>query len=702
MLARSTRWLSLVLVLSVALATLTVADEPSTGGGNGRVPLKTQDVFELEFASDPQIAPDGSSIVYVRNFFDKTVDQKRSTLWSVLPDGSQHQVVESGSYQLSAPRWSPDGTRLVYLSKGEPSDNGTEIYCRWVNSNRTTRLTQLQRKPEHVTWSPDGKWLAFVMLVPAQREPLVKLPSAPDGAEWAKPPTIIQRINFRLDGKGYLEDAYPQVFVLPAEGGTPRQITSGPFNHQGPLAWTHDGAILFSANLDPKWELNPRQSDLYEVSVESGKLRRLTNRKGPDEAPVVSPNGKQIAWLGFDDRMIGSQLYRLYVMNRDGSESREIKSKLDRSLQNPRWDGRSEGLYVQFDDQGHTKLGHLSTDEKYQEIATDVGGTTLGRPYQSGSYSVSKKGLLAFTRTDPHRPADVAIARLDADSRYLTSLNADLFSQRELGKVEEFWFKSSLDGMKTQAWLVTPPDFKHALKGKRKRYPMILEIHGGPFANYGWRFSAEVQMYAAAGYVVLYVNPRGSTSYGQKYVEEIHHAYPGKDYDDLMSAVDSVVDRGFVDPAQLYVTGGSGGGILTAWVVGKTGRFRAAVAAKPVINWYSFVLTTDVYPYFWQYWFSGLPWEKPTEYLDRSPISLVGNVTTPTMLMTGENDHRTPITQSEEFYQALKLRGIDTALVRIPGASHAIVKRPSNMVNKVTCILSWFEKYGPGAGNKKD
>ena len=205
----------------------------------------------------------------------------------------------------------------------------------------------------------------------------------------------------------------------------------------------------------------------------------------------------------------------------------------------------------------------------------------------------------------------------------------------------------------------------------------------------------EMQLYAAAGYAVLYVNPRGSTGYGQKFVEQIHHAYPGHDYDDLMTAVDVVLKRGFIDEDQLYVTGGSGGGILTAWIVGKTERFRAAVSAKPVINWHSFALTTDVYPYFWQYWFSDYPWRKPEEYLKRSPLSLVDNVVTPTMLLTGENDHRTPISESEQFYQALKLRGIDAALVRVPDASHGIVKRPSNLMNKVAYILSWFKMHAP-------
>jgi acylaminoacyl-peptidase len=240
-----------------------------------------------------------------------------------------------------------------------------------------------------------------------------------------------------------------------------------------------------------------------------------------------------------------------------------------------------------------------------------------------------------------------------------------------------------------QGWLVKPPGFDPA-----NRYPLILEIHGGPFANYGPRFAAEMQLYAAAGYVVLYTNPRGSTSYGEEFGNLIHHAYPGQDYDDLMSSVDAAIALGYVDPERLYVTGGSGGGVLTAWIVGNTDRFRAAVVQKPVINWTSFALTADATNFFSRYWFPAPPWERPEEYWRRSPLSLVGKVSTPTMLVTGEQDLRTPIAESEQFYAALKLRGVDTLLVRVPGAPHALDQRPSQLIARIRYILAWFARYG--------
>jgi acylaminoacyl-peptidase len=331
----------------------------------------------------------------------------------------------------------------------------------------------------------------------------------------------------------------------------------------------------------------------------------------------------------------------------------------------------------------------VTLDGKVSTVARNVGGTSLGRPYASGTFSTDGQGNIAYTRSRADHPADVAVGLKGTEEpRRLTHLNDDLFSQRRMATTEEFWFQSPKDGHRIQGWIVKPPEFDAT-----RKYPLILEIHGGPFADYGDRFAAEMQYYAAAGYVVVYINPSGSTGYGQEFANRIHHNYPGPDYDDLMAGIDAVIAKGYIDTDNQFVTGGSGGGIMTAWIVGKTNRFRAAVSAKPVINWYSFVLTSDGYPFFNRYWFPGVPWENTEHYLRRSPIAFVGNVTTPTMLLTGEDDHRTPMSESEQFYQALKLKKVDTLLVRVPGASHAIVKRPSRLIAKVSHILKWFEMY---------
>ena len=317
-------------------------------------------------------------------------------------------------------------------------------------------------------------------------------------------------------------------------------------------------------------------------------------------------------------------------------------------------------------------LALVSLDGKVRTIAEGLGGTDLGRPYTSGRYSVARNGRVAFTHNSPcasrRRRHGHAGWRRDACSPRSTTT---CFGNKTLGAVRELTWKCSQDQREIQGWVITPPDFDPA-----KKYPLILEIHGGPFAAYGPNYTTELQLFAAAGYIVLYTNPRGSTSYGEEFGNLIHHAYPGDDYDDLMSGVDALIAQGNVDADNLFVTGGSGGGVLTAWIVGKTDRFRAAVVAKPVINWSSFVLTSDVNNFFYKYWFGAQPWEQPEQYWKRSPLSLVGNVKTPTMLLTGEADYRTPIAESEQYYQALKLRKVDTVMVRIPEASHGMTARP--------------------------
>jgi len=647
------------------------------------------DVFELEWASEPQIAPDGQRVVFVRNSMDIMADRRRSTLWIVGADGSDMRPLTSGARNDAVPRWSPDGRRLAFLSHDEA---GVQLYVRWMDTGQSARLTNLQSPPQAIEWSPDGSWLAFLMLVRSEAKPFAEAPAKPEGATWAKPPRVIQRLLYRADGEGYLQDGYRQLFVLPAEGGTPRQLTSGAYDHDGPPVWTPDGkALLISANRRDDWEYRPLESEIYEVSVVDGSLRALTDREGPDRHPIVSPDGRQIAYLGFDDRRQGYQVTRLNVMNRDGGGKRVLTAAFDADVESPAWSADGKGVVFATALRGNGKVAIAGLDGQVRMLASDLGGGDLGRPYGGGSFSLARGGRFAYTQTRPGQPPDVAVGAVSAAgaaAARVTRLCDDLLASRTLGAVEEITFESSHDRRAIQGWIVKPPAFDPA-----RKYPLILEIHGGPFANYGDRFAAELQLYAAAGYVVLYANPRGSTSYGEEFGNLIHHNYPGQDYDDLMSGVDAVLARGYVDPQNLFVTGGSGGGVLTAWIVGKTDRFRAAVSAKPVINWYSFALTSDIYTFFHQYWFSALPWERPEEYLRRSPLSLVGNVKTPTMLLTGEEDYRTPISESEQFYQALKLRKVDTALVRIPEAPHAIIVRPSLLAAKVAHILAWFERY---------
>lgn len=646
--------------------------------------LEPKDLFDMEYISDPQISPDGSQIVFVRNFKDIMTDRDYSNLWISNPDGTKVRQLTSGNQRDYAPRWSNDGKKLAFLSNQD--DEKVKLFLLYPDTRETITLTNTAVPPSAVSWSADDTELAFTQFVAEEKKSLLRLPAKPEGAEWNAPPIFIDELNYRSDGSGYKKAGKTQIFTLGIDGGTPRQRTFTSNNHGSPI-WSKDGqSLFFSANLHENNELEPANSEVYQLDLKSGNVKALTSRFGPDANPVLSPDGKKIAFRGNDDTFQGYQVTNLYLMNVDGSGIVNLTKSLDRDADNPQWEANGQGIYFQYDEFGDTKVGHVTLAGKIKTVMEGLGGLDLGRPYNAGTFTAANNSI-AFTQGGAEHPADLAVWNSGKTTR-ITAVNDDLFAFRKIGKTVEIRWESSYDKKQMQGWIVTPPDFDPT-----KKYPFILEIHGGPFAMYGPSFAYEIQSYAASGYVVLYANPRGSTGYGQEFGNSIHHDYPNHDYDDLMSGVDAVIAKGYVDTNNLFVTGGSGGGVLTAWIVGKTNRFKAAVVAKPVINWYSFVLHADSPAFFAKYWFGKMPWEDVEYYHKRSPISLVGNVKTPTMLLTGEQDFRTPISESEQYYAALKLQGIETAMVRIPNASHGLVNRPSMLMSKSASILSWFNHY---------
>ena len=643
------------------------------------------DVFDLEYISNPQISPNGDKVLYQRNFNDIMTDESFSNIWLIDYDGKNNRPITTGNFKDNSPKWSNQGDKFLFKSNREGK---SQIFLFDLKNNSIQKLTNFQYSIESTQWSPDDNYILFSSFIDSERDTLIEMPDKPKGAKWNDPPVEISDLNYRYDSSGFRKPGEVQFFTIPTNGGTPRQISNiKPEKTAGQGVWLGNDKIIFSANLNEDSDYNTNNSEIYILSLDTGEHEALTSRNGPDFSPKVSHDNSMIAYLGYDDEYLGYQQNSIYIMNSDGSDKYKIELDIDRNISNIYWSGDNKKIFFQFDDKGITKIASTTLDGKLQTQVDQVGGLSFSRPYSGGFFSLSKNNRYSFTYGTAYNPADLAVGHKGSKKR-LTNLNKDLFDYKKLGNVEEIWYESSYDGEMIHGWIVKPPNFDSS-----KKYPLILEIHGGPHTNYGFHFSSEVQLFASKGYVVLYTNPRGSTSYGKEFGNLIHHNYPSQDYDDLISGVDFVIEKGFIDEANLFVTGGSGGGVLTSWIVGKTDKFTAAVVAKPVINWYSFVLYADNIGYFYKYWFKDFPWNDPESYLKRSPISYVGNVKTPTMVLTGEKDYRTPMAESEQFYAGLKLNKVETMLVRIPNANHGIASKPSNLIAKVNAITAWFEKY---------
>ena len=497
------------------------------------------DVFSLEWASNPQISPDASQIIYRRNGFDIMKDNPKGNLWILNTDGSSHRKLTSREVNESQAKWSPNGDRIAFVSS---TDEGSELYMYWVKTGQIAKLSQLEMSPRNITWSPDGKQIAFTMFKAEKPPVIVKMPAKPKGANWAKPARITNRLKHEQDGRGYMKPGFTHIFIIPAQGGTPRQITSDNYNHSGSLSFSpSDNSIYFSANRIEDWEYDFRNSEIYKVNIETKIITVLTSQKGPDFSPKVSPNGNKVAFLGFKDKVQAHQNRILYLMDSNGKNRRAISNNFDNSLSNIAWDREGKGLYCTYDEKGNSKVAYITLNGKISKLADNLGGTTIGRPYASGSYSVANNGTLVYTQTRPEYPSDLAVIQDKKRTKLITNLNDDVLGHKILGKTEEVWYKSSFDGRDIQGWIVKPPFYDAS-----KKYPLLVENHGGPILNYGDRFTAEIQLYAAEGYLVFYPNPRGSTSYGEEFANLLYHNYPGQDYNDVMDGVDYLIKKGVI------------------------------------------------------------------------------------------------------------------------------------------------------------
>jgi dipeptidyl aminopeptidase/acylaminoacyl peptidase len=647
--------------------------------------LTVQHYLDWEQVGDPQISPDGSQIVYARRWINKLEDRWESALWVMNADGTKARFLVRGS----SPRWSPDGTRIAYTAE---ADGKPQIFVRWMDAEgATSQVTRLTEAPGGLKWSPDGKWLSFTMPVKFERPWKISMPAAPQGAKWTAPPRRITDMHYRRDGGGFMELAYVHLFVVPADGGTPRAITSGEYNvgyrfDQLPggagYDWTPDGkSIVFDGYRGPKADYNYRNSDLHLVDVATGTIRKLTSRPGTWTNPVISPDGRTIALTGYDSTRKSYKTSELYLMGIEGGAPRLATGDLDRDANSLIWAPDGSGVYFGVSQLGTANLYFAAARGGHRQVTTGN--------HMLGVGSISKTGVGVGVRSSPHEPGDVVRLTLARPTEIakLTDVNGDVLARIKLGDVEEVWYTSTA-GTRVQGWIVKPPGFN-----PRQKYPMIMEIHGGPHGMYNTAFSYMYQNFAANGYVVLYTNPRGSTGYGTDFGNAIERAYPGVDYDDLMAGVDTVIGRGYVDDKRMYVGGCSGGGVLSSWVIGHTTRFAAAAVRCPVINWMSMAGTTDI-PLFTHWWFDKPFWEDPMPWLKQSSLMYVKNVKTPTLLMTGENDLRTPMPQTEEYFQALKMLNVETEILRFQDEAHGTGSKPSNFMRTQLYMMDWYQKHG--------
>jgi dipeptidyl aminopeptidase/acylaminoacyl peptidase len=703
---RTISGLALLLIVALGLPAALLAAEKRT--------ITEMDLFKFVWIADAQISPDGSRVAFLRVWVNQKADRYDTALWIVSISGGPPRQITAGPRDGS-PRWSPDGKTLAFIRSPERDGRPqpAQIWLMSFDGGEAQPLTDTPRSPAGFEWSPDGKTIAFVSREDPSKEKEKPNPEDPDikdkTPEHVSDVRVISKAVYRANGGGYLNPkvrSHIWTVSVPATAGEkpkPKQITRGNFD-EGNISWSPDGSrIYFSASRVAEPYFEPPRSELFSVSRDGGDERKVLSFDGGMRDYTFSNDGKRIAFGGVQGHKPVQSYTQpdLFVMNNEsGAAPKNLTANYDFDIGGgiggdqhaPRggspggvsWSKDDRWIYVNVAELGAANLKRIDASTGKVEPLTSGNHEVIS---YTATSDASKMALVISTSTNI---GDLFL--LDTGSGKLTQLtrvNEELSSQLNLTDPEEIWY-TSFDGKKIQGWIQKPPDFDPS-----KKYPFILEIHGGPHSAYGLTFTHEFQWMAAKGYVVLYTNPRGSTSYGQDFGNIIQYNYPGDDYKDLMAGVDEVVKRGYIDTRKMGVTGGSGGGVLTNWTVGHTTRFAAAVSQRSIADWSGFWYTAD----FWLFmptWFRAAPWEDPEDFTKRSPITYVKNITTPMMFIEGEADYRTPPNEGGEMmFRALKYRKIPTAMVRFPNESHELSRSgaPWHRVERLQHILNWFDKY---------
>ncbi len=649
-------------------------------------PMTPRDLTRIRLLSDPQVSPDGRTVAFVVTTLSEEKDEYLSNIWLVDGAGGEPRRFTTGPRRDTAPRWSPDGSRLAFVSEREAKKKG-QLYVMPAQGGESARLTDLKNGVSAPEWSPDGTRLAFVARVGGWQEPEVE-----EEKRKSRPPRVITTLKYRFNGEGFTYDRRPQIFTVAADGGEPRQLTEGDYDH-GDSVWSPDGRWIGFTAARHEDRDHDDAGDIWLVSAEGGTPRRLTRSAGPAGHPAFSPAGDKVAYLGRSAINAFGKNIQLFTVGISGGAPACLTTDFDRSCSplgvRPLWGSDGGTLTLAAEDQGTLGLYRLRPG----------GGPPTrivsGERVVTG-YSTSRDGaLVAFTATDPLSPAEVFVCAADGSGeRQLTDCNREWKREVTLSRPERFRFERA--GFPIDAWLMKPSGFEAG-----RRYPLLLNVHGGPHAQYGFPFFDEFQVQAGAGYAVLYTNPRGSQGYGEAFTRAVVGDWGGGDAADVLAGLDEALRRfDWIDPERLGLLGGSYGGFMTSWIVGHSQRFRAACSERAVNSHVTMFGTSDIGHLFNAVELGGiLPWEDMAKYLERSPLTYAKDITTPLLIVHSEDDLRCPIAEAEQLFMVLKTLRRDVTFVRFPDENHELSRsgKPRHRLERFRIILEWFAQHLPAS-----
>ena len=647
--------------------------------------MTPQDITRIKWISDPQIAPDGRRVAFVVTTLSEEKDEYQSNIWVVDTDGGEPRRFTTGQKRDTSPRWSPDGTRLAFISEREPKKRG-QLYVMPADGGEPEKLTDIKRGVASPVWSPDGTRIAFTSRTGGWEEP-----EDEEEKRKSKPARVIEVMKYKMNGEGFVYDRRNHIFVVPADGsGEPRQITDGDWHDNNP-EWSPDGRLIAFVSARHEDRDYDNAADVFVVPADGGEARRVTDTAGPASLPEFSPDGRSIAYLGHRHLNEAARNLRLFTVPVEGGAPTCLTEELDRTCQpffasvGPFWTPDGNAIVFAIEDQGDVPVYRIRAAGGTPEPIID------GERQVTGFSASRDSSRIAFTATDPVSPAEVFVCDADGgNERQLTDLNRAWKEEVALGRPERFRYER--DGFTLDCWVIKPFGYEPG-----RRYPALLNVHGGPATQYGHTFFDEFQVYAGAGYAVIFTNPRGSQGYGEAFTRAVVEDWGGGDYADVMAGVDEALRRcDFIDPERLGVLGGSYGGFMTSWIVGHTDRFKAACSERALNTHYSMFGTSDIGHSFPEAYSGGyLPWDNLNWYIDHSPLTYAKNITTPLLIIHAEEDLRCPIEQGEQLFVALKKQRKEVLFVRFPDENHEMSRsgRPRHRLERFRFILDWFAKH---------